>query len=185
MSTILNPICPADCESALPVLDFDACAPEIYFGEIRRIYIASLDAAPFDDWTSAAAWALRISNTDIASDDTIRSLTVSADKPAAEYDEVEISDNRKVVTPATHIINLTIDDLSDDNYEFMRFTECNPTVRLWYSDDTHLYGGNLGIPANIMLKEVIERGNKSLKRIEGMAKWENKFSPERTTNNLT
>jgi hypothetical protein len=184
MSIANDPICPEGCTSSMPILDFDACAPEIYFGEVRRIYVASLDADPFADWTDASEWVARIDNDDIASANAIRSLTVSADKPAAEYDEVEISDNRKVVTPSTHIINLTIDDISDANYEFMRFTECNPTLRLWFADDAHIYGGNLGVKANIMLKEVIERGNKSIKRIEGMAKWESKFSPERTENPL-
>ena len=181
MSIEINPICPDGCESELPVFNFSECAPEVYFGEIEKIYIANADQEPFDDWTDAGEWTTKISNTE---DGGIRELTVSADFPAPEYDVIDISARRKVMSTSTFTINISIDDLSDENYAAMRYTECNPTVKLWYADKNHLYGGNVGITANIMLKEVIERGNKAMKTIQGTATWENKFSPDRISNPL-
>jgi hypothetical protein len=181
MSVVINPICPEGCTDELPIFDFDQCAPEVYFGEIEKIYIAAADETPFTDWNDASEWTTKISNVD---DGKMRELTVSADLPAAEYDVIDISARRKVMSSSTFTINITIDDLSDDNYAAMRWTECNPTVKLWFADRNHMYGGNVGITANIMLKEVIERGNKSMKTIQGVATWENKFSPERIENPL-
>lgn len=182
--SVINPSCPTGCSDFLPVVDFDNCNPEVFFGEIRKIYLASLDADIIADWTSATDWLARIDNSDVADINSIRELTVSADMPAGEEDVIEISNKRKVSTPATFTINITIDDNSDLNYELMRWSECNTTVRAWYATDSHLYGGETGVQADLMLKEVIERGNKSLIRIEGTLTWESKYSPERCDNPL-
>lgn len=183
--SVLDPTCPTGCSDFLPVVDFDACAPKVSFGEIKRIYVASLDAEVFADWTSAGEWTTRIDNTDVADIDKVRELTVSADMPAGAADTIEISDKRKVMTPSTFTINLDIDDNSDDNYEFMRWTECNQTVRMWYATEDFLYGGEGGVTATISLKEVIQRGTKSIIKLVGTATWENKYSPERCANPLS
>jgi len=182
--SVINPTCPTGCSDYLPVVDFDPCDPAVVFGEIEKIYLASQDAAIVANWTTATDWLLRISNTDVASTDTIRELTVSADMPAGVNEMVEISMRRKVYTPSTFTINIDIDDNTDLNYEFMRNMECNTTMRLWFADQTHLYGGEGGVLATISMKEVILRGNKSIKKLVGTATWESKFSPERTANPL-
>lgn len=181
MSIEINPICPTGCTDELPDFNFSECAPQVYFGEIEKIYLAPADETPFTDWSDASEWITKIDNT---SDGKIRELTVAADLPAAEYDVIDISARRKVMSTSTFTINLTIDDLSDENYEAMRWTECNPTVKMWFADKNHLYGGNVGLTANIMLKEVIERGSKAMKTIQGVITWESKHSPERISNPL-
>lgn len=182
MSTIL---CPTGCDDFIvPAVNFSDCDPEVFFGEIEKIYVAAVDVTPLTNWWDAAEWATLIDN-DALTGDEIRELTVSADLPAGEFDITEISNRRKVSSPNTFNLAVTIDDNSDLNYEFMRWTECNPKVRIWYATQDHLYGGNEGIRADIMLKEVIERGNKSLKTIQGTVSWEEKYSPERIPNPLT
>lgn len=183
MSVNIDPICPAGCTSLMPDWAYSDCAPTILFGEIEKIYIASLDAEPFNDWTEASAWINRIVNTG-GTDQSIRELTVAADLPAPTADEIEISARRKVTSTKTFELAVTIDDNTEDNYEAMRWSQCNPTVRLWFADQTHLYGGNEGIRANVMLSEVIQRGAKAIKTIQGKFTWDAKFSPQRIKNPL-
>lgn len=183
MSEIL---CPTGCDNfQVPVVDYDDCNPEVSFGEIEKIYIASMEADDLTNVWDVSEWASRIDNEVTGDDDAIRELTVSADLPAGEFDIVEISNRRKVTSPNTFTLAVTIDDNSDLNYEFMRWTECNPKVKMWYATQDHLYGGNEGIRVDIMLKEVIERGNKALKTLQGTISWEDKFSPQRIPNPLT
>lgn len=181
MSEIV-PTCPDGCSSILPIVDFDICSPEVYFGEIEKIYLSSGDADPFTDWTDLAEWVARVDATDVADKDKIREFHVMADLPAATADEIALSLGRKVYSPATHTINVDIDDISDDNYEFARTTSCNVQFRVWFATESHMYGGNDGILANVNFRPVIERGQKSINKISGTISWENQFSPERTTN---
>ena len=183
MSVNIDPICPEGCTSLMPDFNFSDCAPNVIFGEIEKIYIASLDADPFDDWSDAAAWLARIENTD-GTEESVRELTVAADLPAPTADEIEISNRRKVMSTKTFELAVTIDDNTEENYEAMRWSQCNPTVRFWFADQTHLYGGNEGIRANVMLSEVIQRGAKAIKTIQGKFTWDAKFSPERIENPL-
>lgn len=178
MSEIV-PICPTGCASILPIVNFDDCAPKISFGEIHTIFLASGEAEAFSDWTDLAEWTARIDNTDIADEDKIRQLTVIADLPAATADEIIISKGRKIYSPATHLLNVDIDDLTDENYEFARTTSCNTSFRMWFANDSFMYGGNDGILVNVNFRPVIERGIKSINKLMGTITWENQFSPER------
>jgi len=179
--SILNPTCPTGCSAIPPTVDFDLCTPKIFFGEIEHIYIASGDAAPLSDVESVSAWTARLSDTAVDAD-TIRDFHVMADLPAAAADEILLSLGRKAYSPATHTINIDVDDLSDANYEFARNTSCNVSYRIWFSTESHIYGGNDGILANINLRPVIERGQKSVNKIMGTVTWEAQFSPERHDN---
>ena len=177
----INPTCPTSCASTVAVVSFDFCDPNVNFGEIEKLYVAPKDAANLSDWTSATAWAARITNSGTGADD-IREMHVSADLPAPERDKVDISVRRTVTTPATWTINIDIDDLGDENYEFIRSTACNTSVKVWFATQNYIYGGNTGIIAEISLDPMIERGKKSLQKASGTITWEAKFAPERTTN---
>jgi len=177
MSTIV-PTCPTGCGSYLPEVSFDLCNPNVSFGEIENIFIAKADFPGFTDWTDLSEWeaALALATTE---DGAIRQLNVVADLPAATADELIISLGRKIYSPATHVINVDIDDLSDDNYEFARTTSCNLQFRVWFMTPSYMYGGNDGILAMVNLRPVIERGVKSLNKLSGTVTWEAQFSPER------
>lgn len=184
MSTII-PTCPTGCSGLIPDVDFNNCDPKVFFGEIEKVYLAALEATDLTDFTDASVWAAAIDNTASGDVDSIRELTVSADLPAAEADVVEISNRRKVHTPSTFTINVTIDDVSEANYELMLWTECNTRVKVWFATKDHMYGGDAGIEADIMLRPVIERGVKSMQRLEGTITWESAHSPVRCDNPLT
>lgn len=178
--SVNNPTCPTGCSSVLPDVSFDVCSPNVSFGEIQKIFIAMADAEPFTDWTNLSQWeaALALPTND---PDAIRELNVSADLPAPAVEEIVISLGRKIKSPATHTINVDIDDLSDENYEFARTTSCNSQFKMWFMTSDYMYGGNDGITVNIDLRPVIERGIKSLNKLTGTITWEAKFSPERAT----
>lgn len=180
--SVNNPTCPTGCDSYLVAPNFDYCDPEVNFGEIDHIYIMAQTGSNLADWTSLTVWNARKALDPTSDVDAIVDLTVMGDQPVAETEEIELSLGRKIQSPASFLVNFDIDDTSDENYALMRFLECNVLVKVWYSANEVLFGGNTGIEATIQSKYQIERGQKSVQKIVGTVKWENKFSPERTTN---
>lgn len=180
--SVINPTCPDNCGALVPVVDFDICAPEIYFGEIQHIYVASGEADPFTDVEDLSEWTARLADTATSAEESISDLHVVADLPAAAADEIIISLGRKINSPASHTINVDIDDVSAANYEFARTTSCNSLYRVWFATESHIYGGTDGILANVNLRPVIERGQKTINKLMGAVTWEAQFSPERHTN---
>lgn len=175
-----NVTCPTDCTSALPVVNFNDCAPEVNLSEIEKIFIGKSNATAFDDWTSPTEWATRLSQDDEISDDSIRELVVVGDKPAASTNEITISNGRRISTSKTHTVNFDIDETNDENYEFMRLVECSGQYKIWYkTKGGKLYGGNDGIQANVILNDVLTRGENEIELFQGTITWNDKHHPER------
>ena len=175
MSEII-PTCPTGCDFTLADISFSDCAPAISWGEVEYVVLGDGDSAPFADWEDDSEWATRVAET---GDNKLRKLTVIADLPIGSADEVIISKGRKVKAPASRILNIEIDDTTDENYEFMRATACNSQMRMWFFTRSHQYGGNDGILAMINLDPVIEKGTKTINKFVGTAKWDAQFAPER------
>lgn len=172
------PVCPQGCAFQLPELDQDLCTPNVSFGEITHLYIAAGDAASFTDIEDLAEWTARLNDTS-ADPDAIRTMFVIADLPAATSEEIAISVNRKVYSPADHVINVDVDDISESMYNFGRATSCNVGYKIWFGTPDYIFGGNEGIDAMLNLRPVIERGAKSVHKLTGTVTWSAKFSPER------
>lgn len=173
--------CPQGCESQLPPVSFDECAPQINLSEIVSVYVAKPTASPFSDWTTASEWSTRLDQTDETSDDVIRKLTVIGDKPAPSAVSRDISNGRTMVVRKDHTLNITIDDVSDENYDFARVLECSGQVKVWYeTEGGYLYGGNEGIRGNIVLDDVLNRGREEIETLTGAITWKAKISPDRT-----
>ena len=126
-----NPLCPTDCTGLLPKVKSSKCAPVILLSEITRIFVTKYDAAPFDDWTDGSEWVDRLSE-DGTQANVIRPLPVIGDKPAAAPVTKDISNGRKYTVGKDHTLNVKVDDVSDENYEFMRNTECGGQFRIWF-----------------------------------------------------
>src|SRR5262245_46976933 len=71
-------ICGSDCDFELPAVDFADCDPETNESQIVKIYEAKANAADFADWTDAAEWTARLSQTSTDAD-AIREYTVIGD----------------------------------------------------------------------------------------------------------
>lgn len=173
--------CPTDCTSLLPIVDFDACAPNVNPSEITKIYVAKPSVEAFTNWELAPEWVERISQVDVVSPDAIRPLTVIADKPAPAPVVKEISNSRRIVLRKDHTLNVTIDDVSTTNYEFARSMECGGQIRFWYETaGGFLFGGNEGIEGTLVLDNILNRGRDETETLAGTITWSAKFSPERT-----
>lgn len=176
----MNPTCPTGCEAALGTVLFDDCAPKINASEIKRIFIAKATAEPFTDWETATEWTTRMVQSGDTPAGVIRTLTVIGDKPAGSPVQRDISNGRKYIVGKDHVVNFTVDDVSVENYEFMRLLECGGRFRIWYeTKGGYLYGGNEGILASLQLDDVLPRGNDEIETLNGTATWRSRFSPER------
>lgn len=174
------PTCSNSCDANLPIVGFNNCAPNVVFSEIRRVFLAKSTAAPFATWGTATEWLARLSQTSTSGDDYIRPLTVIGDKPAATGVVKQISNGRNVTIGKDHVLNFTIDDMSQENYEFMRALECGGLFKMWYeTEGGYMYGGPDGIKVNIDANVVQNRGREEIETINGVITWRSKFSPER------
>jgi hypothetical protein len=179
------PVCPTDCTSQIPEVNFSDCSPETNAAQIVNIYVTNV-GYPFDpaaatptDWTVAADWIARIDNTNV-NPDAIRKFHVIGSKPVAEKQEKEISHNRTVTGPKKHSIAFRIDETNNVNYEMLRSLECGGSFLIWYeTSGGKMYGGNEGIKASLMLDQNIPESLQEIELFEGMAKWTSKFHPER------
>ena len=174
-------VCPNNCETELPEVRFSKCSPTIVLSEIVRIFLGKQSTEPFTDWKSATEWTTRLSENGTTAN-AIRPLTVIADKPAGSPVVKEISNGRKYNLRKDFTINIEIDDVSSENYEFMRVTQCGGEYKLWFETaGGRLYGGNEGIDASLVLDNVLGRGKDEIEKITGTASWDDKFSPEMCT----
>lgn len=174
-----NPICPTDCTQPLADVLFEDCAPNINPSEIQKIFLTKVDEVPFTDWKSPTEWTTRISAAGTTAG-AIRELIVIGDKPAAAGVSKDISGNRKFIIGKDHSVNFSVDDVSDENYEFMRSTECGGIYKMWYeTKGGFMFGGNEGIRVSISMDSVLNRGADEIEMLTGVATWRSKFSPER------
>ena len=170
--------CPNSCETALPEVKFSKCSPNIVLSEIVRIFVGKQTTQPFNNWKDASEWTQRLSETANTAN-AIRPLTVIADKPAGSPVVKEISNGRKYSLRKDFTVNIEIDDVSPENYEFMRVTQCGGEYKMWFETaGGRIYGGNEGIDASLVLDNVLGRGKDEIEKITGTASWSDKFSPE-------
>lgn len=181
MASIDTLICADDCTSELPQASFNECNPTLLQAQVSDIYIAN-DGYPLIDWTNAAEWATRISNTSTDAD-AIRALTVIASIADPTVTEKKISHGRTIFSPQEFVITGNIDDNSDTNYDFMRATGCNRSYRIWYATlGGKLYGGNTGILASLRMWEVIVVDDLEYAVLNLQLKWRSRLAPLRITN---
>jgi uncharacterized protein YheU (UPF0270 family) len=179
-------VCPTGCDDVVPVVSFDDCNPEFMESEIKKIYVASGGAIPFEDWSDATEWGERVSQSGtpptgstVAAKDLIRPLTVIGDKPEPTSVTRELSNRRTRTIGKDHTINFTIDELTQENRDFQRKTECGSAVRVWYEIHGGLmFGGNEGILGNLTSNLVLARGTDEIALINGTVTWRSKFTEE-------
>jgi len=127
------PTCPTGCDSYLPDVDFDYCSPDVQFGEIDKLYLMARGGGALLDWESLSEWTDRLELDPASDENAIIELHVIGSQAAPESDEIKISLDRRIQTPKSFTLNVAIDDVSDANYDFMRFLECNTVIRMWFS----------------------------------------------------
>lgn len=166
----------------LPKVKADFCAPDLNFGRIDKIYLG-YDGHPFVDWEDLEEWTTRIDNTTLADLTLIRELHVIGDKPAAEKTKVDFSLGRATYTTPNHTVNIRVDETHEDNYLFLQWVEAHQgqTLRVWWAAGKYLYGGLTGVPATLVLNDVIPENDQELNTFQGTVTWKG-LTPDRITN---
>lgn len=184
MSTNTVPSCPDNCTFQLPEATFNFCKSDIHTGEIETLYLASSDAECFTDWSSLAEWTTRLSNTSL-DPDAIRRLRCIGTLPAGTSSPVTISLGQTFNPEKDRTATITIEDCSDENFDFMRFLECQFTVKAWFQTaGGDLFGGDCGVDVNIDPNYIIEEGQGSIHHITFTLTWKAKFTPDRIVSPL-
>lgn len=182
MSLPAGPVtCTEDCEFEIPAVSFAECNPEINLSQIAKIYIAQPDAADFSAWDVVTEWTARLSDTATGAD-SIRPLTVIADKPLPEKTSKTISGNRIIDTDKKHTINFDIDETNATNHDFARGGKCVKRVKFWYETiGGQLFGGNAGIEGTFSIDMSLSRTEGDIILYQGTLKWSSTDLEERTT----
>ena len=190
---MLDEIVCADCDDiVLPVVSFDEdCLLDVSKSEIVAIFFALPSAADFEDVSDPLEWAKRLSQTATPPagnpltpvKDLIRKLIVIGDKPLPTETVRAISNNRSITIDRPRVINITVDQVSDPNYELMRAAECGNglPIKFWYlTAGGKLYGGNKGVQGGfgsarpvLKLGQVLDRGNDAIEILSGTISWNN------------
>lgn len=157
---------------SLPPVSFNFCDPDAVLSEIGRVFVGLANSAPFDDWTAADEWNTRCSQTSTTGEDYIRVFTCIGDKPLPADTEKSLSNNRLVITERDHTINVTVDDVSPENYAFMQAMKGGKQVVLHYETmGGKMFGGNAGILCRLVGGAVLARGVGELMVIQYTFKW--------------
>ena len=175
--SVIIPTCPTDCTGALPAIDTSVCGPGTMWGQVDYIYLAPGDTE-LTDWSDLSEWTTKLG------DNTIVKFPVIGSKDAPEYQEVERSGQRYAYGPKKHKLMFRIDEVNTTNYEFMRYIECNPTLKMWYSAGGYLFGGDPGITASVKMDLIVPEDYNALATLTGEATWKAKHSPEMIDNPL-
>jgi hypothetical protein len=173
--------CETGCDQLLQPVSFSECAPEVNLAEIIRVYVAKATADDFTDVTNITEWTSRLSDT-ANTDDSIRRLTVSADKPLPTANTIEISNNRSFTPDRTFVLNVTVDETNQLNYAFMQALQCGGTYKIWYETrGGYMYGGNTGIKVSVPgAGDEQLRGVSEIERFQYIFQWVARQSPDRT-----
>ncbi len=77
-----------------------------------------------------------------------------------------------------HSLNLRIDEVNQENYDYARGFGCNRRTKIWYKTiNGDAYGGNKGIDVSMKWKHVIPEGSSDLQTLVSHPKWKSKFEP--------
>lgn len=187
-----KPVCPDDCSSYLANMNFNDCSPEWNEGEVHHVYLYGVGyPVVADPKTDPAAFiaemAARVSNTSAAAN-AIRRLTVLGEKPEAETNKIQMSNDREITTFKKHTLSFKVDELSQENNDAMRQMECQNQYLMMFENGQLIYGGSDhigdGIPCTVTVNLVIPPDRTALTYWQCQAVWKDKYHPDMCVNPL-
>lgn len=190
-ATYANPANFGECSTDTnPTVLFNECAENVVenLSEIVGVLISMpTEADPTVpefvpvDVTDLAAWEAAITA------GTVNHEFVIGDKPATEQEERPISRGRTKVGDKKHLINIDVDENTDENYDAMRQRQDRPIVFIWYYTlGGKIYGSTTGIKSKITkADEVLGRGADTYALIQYAIEWEAATNPPRDDSPFT
>lgn len=165
------------CNTVLPEVSADYCAPKVNYARINRIFFTRVGDALTAFPPTLAAWTARLSNTTaLPAAGTlapIRQLNVIGSLDKGSVSEIDISLSRKINSKPDQTIQYAVDDTSDTNYNFMQeISEAGGGVyACWFEAGGKLFGGAAGFTATLSADYEIGNSDKELQKITGTLKW--------------
>ncbi len=189
--SIIPLTCPTGCSTTPPDVTADYCNPNVTNAQVTTLYVTSLDSASFTDIEDPAEWATRLVQTGVGADD-IRTLHFIGSKPVATATNVELGADKKAMIIKEHRLEGVIRETSDENYNFLRSTECGGNFKIAYVIGKYLFvnsdiTGNVDndlIEVNIEMNDQASNNFSDPYEFAVVITWKSKFHPGRITNPL-
>jgi len=168
-----TPVC-APCDD----LDFPAttnnCVPEQNESEIAYMFLSVPSSGDINvpAITSPNFSTPAVATTFVAPSGAM--LQVIGDLPEPESSQRVGSGRRILRDKKNFTVNFTIDDTTDENYEFLRTLECSPSVFVWFMTlGGKVYGAvDNGIPGMVSKANApLDRGAGTYERFEVSINW--------------
>jgi hypothetical protein len=192
--TLFSNVCPDGCsvDFEYPALDTDQnCPGDLNLSQVTDWWIKPNEAAdtqvPFENWVDGGYTVLAnpdsIDNTD-TTNAKVKWLTAIGEVPASEKTVFTVQKFQKVTIKRVFTLTLTIYNLSNLQYEFLRALQCNPTnYTFWYGNSAHVYGKATGIiPTFTDVDFPLGAGEGDVELATVTITWESKTDPERKSN---
>lgn len=192
--TLFSNTCPDNCSTAFDFLALDTdqnCPGELNLSQVTDLWMLPNEAsdaqAPFSNWVDGGYTILAnptgIDNTDTTNAKT-KWLTAVGEVPASEKTIFTVQKFQKVTTKRVFTLTLTVYNLSNAQYEFLRSLQCNPTnYTFWYGNSAHVYGKATGIvPTFTDVDFPLGAGEADVELATITITWEAKTDPERKSN---
>jgi len=151
MSLPICPVCPTDCSTAvLGAVAFDNCNPAFVDAQIDHVYICADLEEPLADWTDAAEWATRISQTGTGAD-AVRDLLGIGSVAEPDITTTERAGGLIDKSAGKYTLQFEIDQASANNHSFIQKLACNTSVLLLGFSVTggKMFGYEEGITAKV------------------------------------
>lgn len=192
--TLFSNVCPDSCSEDFSFLATDTdqdCAYVPDLSQIGDLWIKPNEAidsrVPFNNWVDGGytvlANPLAIDNTDTINA-YVKWLTGLGGVAASEKTVFTVQKFQKVTIKRVFTLVLTIYNLSNAQYEFLRSLQCNPTnYTFWYGNSAHVYGKSTGIiPTYTDVDFPLGEGEGDVELATVTITWESKTDPERKSN---
>ena len=184
--------CPPDCSDEFEFLALDTnqdcpfIPPLSQIGDVWFVPNGS-DMYPFANWVDGG-YTVLANPTAIDNTDTVNAfakwITGIGEVAASEKVVFTTHKFQKVTIKRVFTLVLTIYNLSNEQYEFLRSLQCNPTnYTFFYGNSFHVYGKATGIiPTFTDVDFPLGAGEADVELATLTITWESKSDPERKSN---
>lgn len=175
-------VCPTNCGTSLPPVQFDPCTFDWRTAGIDQIALTQPDATPFTLITDPTEWASRLDQT-LLTAGKIRLLdgVGTLNQPT---DVTITKGNKTRVTKRNRSLTFVINEMNDTNYDFIRAIECGgQKFQMWYFSNQNKdgFGGVSGIPVTANATFSSDNGEGSVLEATITFSWSALQSPPRFT----
>ncbi|MFT3704633.1 MAG: hypothetical protein QM802_19870 [Agriterribacter sp.] len=177
----MNPSCPENCLTDLPIVTVDNCNPIIVKSGINILCFAKKSADPFTDWTSPTEWSARLSNSS-TNENAVRFILGTGSMPAGSKQEITYQVNKKRTISKSRTLTFTVEEANATIHNLIRMLECGGEYRFWWGTiGDRFYGGNEGVISGYDANLVLGSGENDYEQRIIELSWEDKFTPEMCT----